>query len=251
MCALVRTWLLVLLGLGVFATTAHAQTPTPAPPPEPPPIREGSAEFAFVGTSGNASTQTMGLGGEYIYRPAPWELKGRVKYVRNRSDDELKAESILFTFRAQRSLRPRLAAYGEYEYERDRFAGILNRNAVEGGIAYTWIDRSPHNLTIDAGLGYVHEGRLIGNDVSTATLTTGAAYVLKLSETSEVREEGRFEFSLSESSDWRYANALSVTAKLATIFSLKAANTVRYVHEPVDGFEATDVTTAVALVVKF
>ena len=76
-----------------------------------------------------------------------------MKYVRNESEDELKAESFLAIFRAQRALTPRLAAYGQYGYQRDRFAGILNRNAVEGGLAYTLVDRSPHKLVVDGGLG--------------------------------------------------------------------------------------------------
>src|SRR6476660_7045659 len=133
-----KTALLVLAVLGVTARPSPAQTP--AAPPPPPPAREGSAEFAYVGTSGNSSTQTIGLGGELIFRPAPWETRVKVAYIRNKADEELTAESFLLVFRAQRQLRPRLSAYGQYGYQRDRFAGILDRNAVEGGLAYVWID---------------------------------------------------------------------------------------------------------------
>jgi putative salt-induced outer membrane protein len=240
-----------VLCFSLLAVPASAQTPAPGPPSPPPPLREGSAEFAFVGTSGNSSTQTIGAGGEFIYRPAPWELKTTVKYVRNESDDELKAESFLAIFRAQRALRPRLAAYGQYGYQRDQFAGILNRNAVEGGLAYTWVDRSPHKLVVDAGLGYAREDRLTGEDLSTATLATGAAYRLKFSENSELTEEGRFVFALSDGDDWRYANLVALTAKMTTIFSLKVSNGIRYVNAPVAGFDTTDVITAIALVAKF
>src|SRR5437016_3063527 len=45
--------------LGLLPRVAQGQPP----PAGPPPVREGSAEFAFVGTSGNASTQSLGLGG--------------------------------------------------------------------------------------------------------------------------------------------------------------------------------------------
>jgi hypothetical protein len=58
--------LIELMVFSVFPRLALAQTPAP-----PPPAREGSAEFAFVGTTGNSSTQTIGLGGELIYRPSP------------------------------------------------------------------------------------------------------------------------------------------------------------------------------------
>src|SRR5690349_13295834 len=93
------------------------QTPAPAPPtaptpPPPPPVREGSAQFAFVGTSGNSSTDTIGIGGELIYRPAPWEAKLKIAYIRNEADDEVKAQSFVAVFRAQRPITPRLSGYG-------------------------------------------------------------------------------------------------------------------------------------------
>jgi putative salt-induced outer membrane protein len=238
--------------IAVIPRIAFAQAaPSAAPPPPPPPEREGSAEFAYVGTSGNSSTQTIGLGGELIFRPAPWETRLKVAYVRNKSEDELKAESFLLVFRAQRQLKPRLSAYGQYGYQRDRFAGILDRNAVEGGLAYTAVDSAPHKLVVDGGLGYANEHRLLGDDLSTATAGGGGIYTLTFSETSQLSEDGHFVFSLSNGDDWRYANILSLTAKVTTVFSLKASNTIRYVNMPVVGFKTTDVMTAIALVAKF
>jgi putative salt-induced outer membrane protein len=246
------TTLLAFLCLSALAGTTRAQTPAPPQqPPPPPPKREGSAEFAFVGTSGNSSTETIGVGGEYIYRPSPWETSVKLKYVRNESDDELKAQSFVLTLRAQRPIKPKLAAYTQYGHQRDRFAGILHRNAIEAGLAYSWIERAPHKLSVDAGLGYAHEDRLAGNNLSTATLSSGGTYTFKISDTSELGEDGHLVFSLSDSSDWRYANTASVTAKVTTVFSLKASNAVRYVNQPVVGFKSTDVITSIALVAKF
>ena len=244
--------LLTFLCVTVLTAVARGQTPAASQqPPPPPPRTEGSAEFAFVGTSGNSSTQTIGLGGEYIYRPSPWETSLKLKYVRNESEDELKAQSTVLAFRAQRPIRPRLAGYGQYGYQRDRFAGILNRNAIEASVAYTWIEQAPQKLVVDTGLGYAHEGRLAGSDLSTATWSTGATYTLKISDTSELGEDGHFVFSLSDGSEWRYANTAALTAKVTTVFSLKLSNAIRYVNQPVVGFKDTDVITAVALVAKF
>jgi putative salt-induced outer membrane protein len=250
--------LLTLTLLPLLPHVAFAQTPPAAPapaaapaPPPPPPLREGSAEFAFVGTSGNSSTQTIGLGGEFIYRPAPWETKLKIAYVRNESQDQITAQSFNLAFRAARPLRPKLSAFGQYAYQRDRFAGILSRNAVEGGVAYSWIDQKPHKLVVDAGLGYAHETRLIGENLSTATFGTGGIYTWKISATSELSEDGHFVFSLSDGADWRYANAIALTAKITSLLSLKVSNTIRYVNEPVASFKNTDSITAIALVAKF
>jgi putative salt-induced outer membrane protein len=254
--------LLMLLVLGTLSRAAHAQAQAPLQPPAappaqpaaptgPPPKHEGSAEFAFVGTSGNSSTETMGVGGEYIYRPPLWETKFKISYVRNESEDELKAEAFLLSFRAERFIKPRLSGYGRYAYQRDRFAGIVNRNVIEGGLAYMLVERAPHKLVVDGGLGYANEDRAVGEDISTPMFDTGGLYTVKISETSTFSEEGRFEFSLSDGSDWRFLNALALTATITTIFSLKVSNAIRYVNLPVVGFKDTDTVTAIALVAKF
>jgi putative salt-induced outer membrane protein len=240
---------LVLMILGGLPGLAYAQAP-PLPPPSPP-EREGSAEFAFVGTTGNSSTQTIGLGGEYIYRPSPWETKLKLSYVRNEAEDQLKAQSLLFALRAQRLIKPRLAGYGQYGYQRDRFAGILNRHTIEGGLLYSLAQGDPQKLTVDAGFGYANEQRLLGDNLSTATVGGGGIYTLKISATSDISEDAHVVCSLSEGRDWRFANAVALTAKVTTIFSLKVSNTIRYVNQPVVGFKNTDAITAIALVAKF
>ena len=191
------------------------------------------------------------LEGEFIYRPSPWETKFKMSYVRNEAEDQLKAQALVLSFRAQRPIRPRLSGYGQYGYQRDRFAGILDRNAVEAGLAYSLLEQAPHTLIVDAGLGYANEQRLLGNNLSTATLGGGGLYALKISDTSALTEDGHFVFALSDGSDWRYTNAVALTAKVSTIFSLKLSNTIRYLNLPVVGFRNTDAVTAVALVAKF
>src|SRR5262245_32895545 len=117
--------LLSCISIAVFSmlpSVARAQAP--ATPPPPPPPQEGTAEFAYVGTSGNSATTSIGLGGQYIVRPDQWTLTTKAAYVRNESDEELKAESFDLIFKAARPLTPRLSAFGRYGYLHDRFAGI-------------------------------------------------------------------------------------------------------------------------------
>ena len=175
----------------------------------------------------------------------------KTSYVRNESEDQLKAQAFALTIRAQRPIKPRWSGYGQYGYQHDRFAGMLSRNAVEAGVAYSVVERVPHTLIVDAGLGYAKEQRLLGNNLSTATLGSGGFYALKISQTSEFSEDGHFVFSLSDGSEWRYVNAVALTAKVTTTFSLKLSNTIRYLNLPALGFKNRDVVTAVALVAKF
>src|SRR5215470_14271184 len=104
--------LLILAAIVCAPLAAHAQ-PAPAAPPPPPPLHEGSAEFAFVGTTGNSSTQSIGLGGEFIYRPSPWETKLKITYVRNETEDQLRAQSFIMALRGQRPVRPQVSVYAQ------------------------------------------------------------------------------------------------------------------------------------------
>lgn len=92
---------------------------------------------------------------------------------------------------------------------------------------------------------------MVGENLSTATLGGGGLYKLKISDSSELSEDGHLLLSLSEGSDWRFVNIAALTARVTTVFSLKVSNTVRYVNKPVIGFKNTDAVTAVALVAKF
>ena len=69
---------------------------------------------------------------------------------------------------------------------------------------HTTTDADAVRIIVDGGLGYANEHRLVGNNLSTATLAAGGLYTLKLSETSELTEDGHFVSSLSDGDDWRY-----------------------------------------------
>jgi putative salt-induced outer membrane protein len=240
--------ILVFIGASLSAPVLAQQ---PAVPPPPPPPQEGTAEFAFVGTSGNSSTQAIGLGGDVTVRRALWTYNGKVAYVHNEAEGVLQAESFAGLFQVSRTLKPRLAAYGKYGYLRNTFAGIENRNSISGGVEYLVIQPEPHRLKVNAGIGYANEQRVIGEDLSTPEFLTGASYKWTISPTADLKDDYDFSVSFSDAGDWRTANIATVTAKLTTLFSLKLSNIVRYVHEPVSGFENTDTITSIALVAKF
>jgi putative salt-induced outer membrane protein len=238
--------------LVTMAASAQAQAPAPAAaPPAPPPPHEGTAEFSYVGTRGNSDTTAFGLAGEFIARAAPWVFTSRAGFVQNETEGALKARSFRGAFRAARTISDRLSAFGEYGYLRDTFAGIEHRNAIDGGLAYILVKPDPQTLTIEGGLGYANEKRLVDPDISTATAFAGAGYKLKLSANADISDDTRLTLSLSDGDDWRFSNALAVNARLVGILSLKASNILRYVNAPVTGFTSTDTITSVAIVAKF
>jgi putative salt-induced outer membrane protein YdiY len=236
---------LTLLVLVSTATISFAQQP---PPPKP---REGKAEFQLVTTSGNAASQAIGASGEIILRPPQWVIEGRVAFVRNEADDVVNAKSFVARGRVARVINPRLQAFGQHAYLRDLFAGVEHRNYTDGGLSYLLVGNDRHTWWADAGLGYLNEQRTVGEDLSTATAGTGWRYKLKLSETSDITDDLLMTFDLSDDGTWRLNHAIALTARVAAPLSLKLSNIVRYVDEPVEGFEKTDTITSAALVLSF
>ena len=232
--------LLVVMPVSAFAQAA-------APPP-PPPKHEVSGELAYVGVSGNASTNTFGIRFETVHRPESWLIRQRLSFVRNESEGELTAEAFSYTPRVEKVLNARMSVFGEYQYFRDEFAGVDNRNAVNAGLAIKLVTQDRQTLSADVGLGYLNEQRLAGDDVSSGVYSAGTAYTLKISDTADLTDDFAFVGTFDRAEDWRIAHTIAVTAKLTEIFSLKASNNIRYANFPPPGFKTTDSVTSVALV---
>jgi putative salt-induced outer membrane protein YdiY len=253
--------MLLLVGsLLIPASVAAQRDPTvPFPVPvaarqdqtDPPPALMGTAEFSLVATTGNSSTQSIGLAGEVTYSPLPWVIDARLAFVRNEANDIVSAKSFSGLVRVSRDLHPRLAAFGQYDYLRNLFAGIDQRHAAAAGVSYLIATTAAHSLKVDVGLGYANEKRLVDPDLSSGFALAGAGYRWKLSETSELAEDVRLVASLSDGADWRVDQTIALTAKLTTLLSLKASNAVHRVNAPAPGFRQTDTITSVALVAKF
>jgi putative salt-induced outer membrane protein YdiY len=245
-----RIWLFLPVLLVVCAgAPAFAQAPAPAAPTEPPPRLEASGQFSFLDTRGNADTQALGTGGEMTFRPAPMTYRAKVAFAQTETDGDVSARSLAGLFRAAREIHPRLSVYGQYDFLRDVFAGVDQRHIIEGGASYLAVDRAPHRLRLDGGLGYLYEDRPDGH-FDSMTLSLAAAYRLALSATSELTYEPRFLLPLADTSAWKFEQNLALAVAINSILSLKVAHTVRYSAAPPEGFDSTDTIMAISLVAK-
>lgn len=222
----------------------------PAPPPaEPPPRLEASAQLTFLDTRGNATSQSLGAGGDVVWRPDPWTLTAKAAFAQSESEDELTARSLTALLRGSRALSERLAAYGQYDYLRDVFAGVEQRHVIEGGLSYLTLDAPSHTLRFDAGLGYLYEERP-DEELDSATLSLAAAYRWAISPTSELTYAPRSLLPLAETEAWKFDQEVALAVAINTAFALKISHTLRYSAEPPEGFETTDTVMAVSLVAK-
>lgn len=222
-----------------------------AAPPPPPPKHEGTGEFTYVGVTGNSSSQTIGLSYDTTARPGSWTFRHKVSFINDESDGALSARSFLYLGRGEKTLSTRMSVYGQYEYFDDEFAGLANRNTVAGGLKSKLVAQARQEFSIDAGLGYLNEDRLSGDDVSSGIYTLGTKYTLKISDTADLSDDFGFVGTFQQADDWRLAHTIAVTARLTGIFSLKVSNEIRFMNFPVPTFTKTDTITKVSFVVKY
>ena len=224
---------------------------TPAPPPEkPPPRLEASAQLTFLDTRGNATSQSIGAGGDVIWRPDPWAFTAKAAFAQSESEGELTTRSLTALLRGSRALNARLSVYGQYDYLRDVFAGVEQRHVIEGGISWLALEAPPHTLGFDTGLGYLYERGPDDEDLSSATLSLAAAYRWAISPTSQLTYEPRFLLPLAETGAWKFGQEAALVVAINTTLALKLSHTLRYSAEPPEGFKTTDTIMAVSLVAK-
>jgi putative salt-induced outer membrane protein len=238
---------IVAMLTAAFSPSAYAQAP--AAPPEPPPRLDASAQFTFLDTSGNASSQSLGAGGALVWRPDPWTYSVKAIFAQAENDDELSARSFAGLFRSSRALDERLSVYGQYDFLRDVFAGVEQRHVIEGGASYLAVDTPVHRLRFDAGLGYLYQ-RNPDDHFDSMTLSVAAAYRLAISKTSEFTYQPRILLTLADAGAWKFDQDVALTVAMNTLLSLKLAHTLRYSADPPDGFKTTDRILAISVVAK-
>ena len=244
-CALVVHIIALVAVVALVPLMALAQEPEPAD------VWSGTAEVSFVSTSGNTDIRTLGVGGEIEYRPNDWSGLAKIAFIESEADDVVNARSFSALLQVSRRLSPRLEAYARGGYLKDTFAGIDDRISSEGGISYAIATTVPHALTTLIGFGFTREVRVGADDLSLVTANATLQYSWALSETSTLTDETAATADMKNAGDWRFTNAVGLTAGLNGIFSLRFSQKLTYLNEPVRGFRQTDVVVAAALVASF
>jgi putative salt-induced outer membrane protein YdiY len=233
----------------VIAVSPSTFAQAPAAPPEPPPTLDASAQFTFLDTSGNASSQSLGAGGSLVLRQDPWTYSAKAIFAQAETDGDLSARSFAGLFRTSRALDERLSVYGQYDFLRDVFAGVEQRHVIEGGASYLAVDTPRHRLRADAGLGYLYQENP-DSHFDSVTLSLAAAYRLAISATSEFTYQPRLLLPLADAGAWKFDQDAALAVAMNTILSLKIAHTLRYSADPPEGFRTLDRILAISIVAK-
>jgi len=238
-----RSLVLAAAALVLAALPARSQEP---PAPEKKLGWQDKAELALVLTAGNSEISTFGFRNvlSRIWKGA--ELHIEVAGLRTEtntvtatpvgtsaddfrleetSSSTLTAENYLARAKYDRTLRPRLFAFGTGGWDRNVFAGIENRYNAAGGVGNIWYDRENLRFRTDYGISVTRQIPTVGSEVTFAGLRLSADLMRKLSPSTTLTHLTIAEENLDETEDLRLDSltglAVSMTDHLAIQVSLK------------------------------
>lgn len=212
-----------------------------------------TANVAFVDAAGNTDVTTLSGDQRLEYGPpeSGWLFTEFAAMVYGRTEGETSANALKLGVRADRSLTPRLGAFGGASYERNRFAGIARRFEEIAGLAYRVLDRPRDQLSAELGAAFNQQRNLEGLDDNFVAARAAGSYRHLFTEHAWFQQLVEFLPNLEEGEDRRINSESSLVAPLSTRFAVKVAYTVRFDNLPEPGFEKTDRILSSGLQVTF
>jgi putative salt-induced outer membrane protein YdiY len=215
------------------------------------PAFDGTTEVSSIVTNGNTNNQTTGVAFDLTYRPAPWLVNVKSKYLTTVTQDVQTQESFEASGRGGRSLTDVVAVFVEHSYLKNRFAGTDNRFITSGGLGFGVLKNDTHTLKFETALGYTHEDRIDGSEPAFMSGVVAGIYKLKLSPTSDFSHETRYQPNFRTTEDWRLTTETALVAAISSMLSSKVAWKYEHVNVPPAGKVKGDTTTTVSLLAKF
>jgi putative salt-induced outer membrane protein YdiY len=223
--------------------------PLAAPPAQPAPF-VGSLEVTILSTRGNVNTFTFGSTGELNWHRGQSRTSGRAAFLRTTSFGEERGRSVDLQLRQSRTVSPTMELFGRAVYQRDLFAGILQRYAVDAGVGLVAV-HGGGRVQATFGAGTTHEVRLNVDSQSGPVATAGVQYRHVLPRGTTINVDVEATSYLNQGANWRVESTPGMTTVLRAPFSLRVSYAMKYINDPVPGFERLDAILSLGLLARF
>jgi len=235
----------------VAAAPAFAQAPAATPPP--PPGWTGSIGGGLALTKGNSDTSTLNVGADVlrdygtdvVFKAAGLLLRGSNGGVDN--VDRSQADA-----RLGYTLSPRLTAFGQTTFARDRFKAIDYLLAPTAGLAYTLVAQERAEWIVDGSAGLVFEKNR-GLDVDTSgALLAGEKFAYTLGEKSKFTHAATGLWKMKDFDDVFYTFSAGLLTSIAGNFDLKTEFLSTYKNKPTSAaLKKADQSVVLSVVYKY
>lgn len=235
-----------LLASAALAADGPCVAPTPG-------ALTGSLGAGFAHTGGNTDTTSVNVSFALQWDPKAGNVvKARGFYLRGRTDDTDTVDQTTLNVRDEYQLSPRVFAFGEVGYLRDRFKDVSYLITPLVGLAYKLVATEKATFALDAGLGSAFE-----KDDSLSSTTSGAYHAgeslsYKISPTASLTQNATGLWKTKDSADALYHFDVSLATAVTHHSELKVSFLDDIKNEPTSPTIAkSDTAVVMAFVMKF
>jgi putative salt-induced outer membrane protein len=208
----------------------------------------GSVALRASGTDGNTETADFSLGGRLTYGVGNWSHSFGIAAEYGETNGNTDQEEIFATYEGLRAFTPRVYAFGTGRVEYDDF-NTIERDAFVGlGIGYRIIASERHTWRVQAGPGIRYtelsngDSETEGAGILSSRYFVGITDVVSLTNDTDV---------LSSDANTQVQNDFGVNYRVADNLTARASYRTDYESDPLPGFENTDNTFGVSLIIGF
>jgi putative salt-induced outer membrane protein len=233
----------LFIGLGLVNGSA-AQT---AEPEETGPWF-GHVKFGYLATSGNTENSNMNSSFQLGYTAGKWVHTFDTFAINASENEATTAESYELGWKSERNLSDVDFLFGRLNWRKDRFSGYPEQFSQSVGYGRRLIDKAPHTLNAEIGIGARQAERIDGVQENDGILRAGLDYKWQFSETAAFTQD----FVVEAGQNNTYLESISaITARLIGDLALVASYTIKNNSDVLPGTESTDTYSAVALEYAF
>ncbi len=208
----------------------------------------GHVKFGYLATSGNTENSNLNSSFQLGYTAGKWAHTLDAFAVSASENDVTLAEAYELGWKTERNLTDVDYLFGRLNWRKDRFSGYPEQFSESAGYGRRLIDKAPHTLNAEIGLGARQAERIDGVDENDAILRAGLDYRWQFSETAEFTQD----FVVEAGQNNTYLESISaITARLIGDLALVASYTIKNNSDVLPGTESTDTYSAVSLEYAF
>jgi putative salt-induced outer membrane protein len=208
----------------------------------------GSAVLQFGASDGNTDTADLTGAARLTYGVGLWAHSFGVAARYGEDDGEQNEEEFFATYEGLRNLNDRFYAFGTGRFEYDDFSSTERDAFLGAGLGYRILTEPDLAWRVQAGPGVRYVKEEDGDSETEAAGIVSSRFYYGLTDQVALTNDTDV---LTSDINTQVVNDFGVTLGLSENFAMRASYRTDYESDPLPGFESTDNTFGVALVVGF
>lgn len=208
----------------------------------------GSAALQFSGTNGNNDDADLSAAARITYGVGEWSHLFGLAAEFSEIDGDDNEEKIFGVYEASRAFNPQLYAFGTGRFEYDGLDTVERDAFLGGGLGYRIVNTAEFAWRVQGGPGVRYTELQNGDDETELAGIFSSRFFYGLTDTISLTNDTDV---LTSDANTEVMNNFGVNYRVSDTLSTRLSYRTDYIDDPLPGFENTDSTLGLSLVVGF